>query len=59
MQMARAERFEPNDRTMPAFGRALAAAEAAGVHVVAYTCRTAEDGLTLGEPVPVVLHAYS
>jgi sugar fermentation stimulation protein A len=59
VQMEKATHFEPNDRTMPAFGMALNAAVRAGVHVVAYTCRTAPDRLALGTPLPVVFHSYS
>ena len=48
-------RFQPNDRTHPAFGQALRAAAAAGVEVLALDCRVAPDRLELNRPVPVEL----
>jgi sugar fermentation stimulation protein A len=45
----------PNDRTHPAFGAALRAAEQAGVELLAYDCRVAPDRLELNQPVPICL----
>lgn len=55
VQMEDVIRFEPNDRTHPAFGQALRAAAAAGVEVLALDCRAAPDRLELNRPVPVML----
>ncbi len=45
----------PNDDTHPAFGQALRAAAAAGVHIFAYDCRVKPDELVIHQPVPVIL----
>ncbi len=45
----------PNDETHRAFGDALRAAAAEGVHVLAYDCIVTEDGLDIDSPVPVIL----
>ena len=55
VQMECVLRFEPNDRTHPAFGQALRAAAAAGVEVLALDCRVTPDRLELNRPVPVAL----
>ena len=55
IQMEDVIRFQPNDRTHPAFGQALRAAAAAGVEVLALDCRVAPDRLELNRPVPVEL----
>ena len=55
VQMEGVLRFEPNDRTHPAFGQALRAAAAAGVEVLALDCRVTPDRLELNRPVPVAL----
>lgn len=55
IQMEDVIRFQPNDRTHPAFGQALRAAAAAGVEVLALDCRVAPDRLGLNRPVPVEL----
>ena len=47
--------FAPNWSTQPAFGRALAAAEAAGVRLIAMDCRVAPDHMILDRPVPIDL----
>lgn len=54
VQMEGVLRFEPNDRTHPAFGQALRAAAAAG-EVLALDCRVTPDPLELNRPVPVAL----
>ena len=55
VQMKGVTRFRPNDGTDPAFGTALRAAAAAGVHILAYDCAVTPDGMTLDSPVPVEL----
>ena len=55
VQMKGPRVFRPNDRTDPAFGRALREAAAAGVQVLAVDCRVAPDALTIDGPVPVDL----
>lgn len=47
--------FRPNDKTHPAFGEALGAAEKAGVKVAAFDCAVTEDSLTIGGPVSIKL----
>lgn len=59
IQMERASYLHPNDRTDPAFAQALAQAAAAGVQVLAYTCRVTPDTLELDSPVPVALERDS
>lgn len=55
IQMEGMSWFEPNDSTHPAFGEALRAAQAAGVHVIALECHVTPDTLELTTPVPVRL----
>jgi len=55
IQMSDVTHFEPNDATHPAFGQALRAAAAAGVHLHAYTCRVTPDSMELDAPVPIRL----
>lgn len=55
VQMEGMLRFEPNDRTHPAFGDALRRAAEAGVQVLALGCRVTPDSLTWGGPIPVRL----
>jgi len=55
VQMARAVRFSPNDCTHPAFGDALRRSAAAGVDLLAYTCKVAPDRLELDQPLPIQL----
>lgn len=47
--------FEPNLRTHPAFGEALAHAAAHGVQILARDCLVTEDSLTIDAPIPVIL----
>ena len=56
IQMNHVIRFEPNDRTDPAFGTALRAAAEAGVHILAMDCMVKPDAMELLAPVPVFLH---
>lgn len=56
IQMEGVRRFQPNDRTHPAFGEALRRAQACGVEVLALDCRVSRDGLFPGERVPVRLN---
>ena len=55
IQMERICSFQPNDETHPQFGEALRQAWAAGVHVLAFSCRVEPDALALGCPVSVRL----
>jgi len=41
--------FTSNNKTHPAFGKALVAAEKAGVEVIALDCEVTEDSLTIGD----------
>jgi len=53
IQMSDVRYFTPNNKTHPAFGGALAAAEKAGVTVLALDCVVTENSLTIGKPVEV------
>ena len=55
IQMAGAERFEPNDRTHPAFGQALRQAAENGVQVHAFWCRVTPDSMNIAGETPVRL----
>ena len=55
IQMEEATYFTPNEDTHPEFARALEAAAARGVHILAYNCLVTPDSLTLHKPVPVHL----
>ncbi len=55
VQMKGIRHVEPNWQTQPVFGEALKKARRAGVHLLAYDCLVETDGMTLHEPVPVVL----
>lgn len=55
VQMEEISHFTPNDRTHPAFGAALRAAQAAGVQIHAVDCIVTPDSLMAHTPIPVVL----
>ena len=55
VQLSPARFFAPNDRTHPAFGAALREARAAGVEVLALSCRVTPQSLTVEATIPVVL----
>lgn len=55
IQMEGVRFLHPNDRTDPAFGNALRAAESAGVKILAYDCTVTPDSMALKSPVPVQL----
>ena len=55
IQMRGVRHFTPNNKTHPAFGAALAAAEAAGVKVTALDCDVRPDRLAIRDLVPVKL----
>ena len=57
IQMADVVFLRPNDATDPAFGDALRAAKAAGVHVLAMDCSVTENTMVIRNPVPVHLSA--
>jgi sugar fermentation stimulation protein A len=47
--------LEPNDATDPEFGKALRAAAAAGVEIIAMDCIITEDTMVIADPVTVKL----
>lgn len=55
IQMKDAARFEPNDKTQPAFGETLREAKSAGVHLLAFECDVTETGIEICGEVPVCL----
>ena len=55
VQMADVLDFSPTDKTHPEFGQALRKAAAAGVPVLAYTCRVMPEEVTIDCPIPVIL----
>ena len=55
IQMKGVHGFRPNDTTHPAFGDALRAAAASGVHVLAYDCAITPAAMTIDAPVDVIL----
>ena len=57
IQMADVSYLHPNDKTDPAFGDALRAAEKAGVQLLAMDCAVTPDTMTIQNPVEVKLKA--
>ena len=55
IQMKGIQKFYPNDETHKAFGDALRAAAAAGVHILAYDCIVTENSMDMDEKVEVGL----
>ena len=55
IQMKEIRCFSPNDETHPAFGEALRAAAARGVHVLAMDCTVTPDTLRISDAVRVEL----
>lgn len=55
IQMRPVKWLEPNDKTDPAFGKALREAAAAGVQVLAVDCAVTEDTMEIGDFVEVRL----
>jgi sugar fermentation stimulation protein A len=55
IQMSNVRYFTPNNKTHPAFGEALVAAEKAGVKIVAVDCVVTKNSLTINSSVPVKL----
>ena len=55
IQMEDVISFSPNYDTQPRFGQALKKAEAAGVKILAYSCKVTPDSLEIDKPVPVIL----
>jgi len=47
--------FTPNGKMDPAFARAVNAASAAGVHLVAWKCAVTPDGIQLTDRIPITL----
>lgn len=56
IQMKPVKYLEPNDKTDPAFGKALREAHAAGVKVMAVDCIVTEDSMVIGDEVEVRLN---
>ena len=54
-QMKGVSGFSPNRETHPQFADALAAAAAAGVHILCYDCVVEPGSMKLDRPVPVLL----
>ena len=55
IQMSKVSFFTPNERQHAAFAKCLREAARAGVSVLAYESRVTPEGMSIGEPVPVVL----
>ena len=55
VQMENVRYLHPNDKTDPAFGRALRQAAEAGVEVLAVDCRVTPESMTIGKSLPVRL----
>ena len=55
IQMKGVRLFRPNWATQPAFGTALAEAQAAGVQLLAMDCLVTPDSMVLDAPVPIDL----
>ena len=55
VQMKGCRAFAPNGETDPAFAAALRDARRAGVEILCYDCRVAEDSMTADTAVPVIL----
>jgi sugar fermentation stimulation protein A len=55
IQMHNVHYFTPNNKTHPAFGKALVAAEKAGVKIIALDCIVTENSLTIDKVLPVKL----
>ena len=55
IQMEDVISFSPNYDTQPRFGQALKNAEAAGVKIIAYSCKVTPDSLEIDKQVPVIL----
>lgn len=55
VQMEQASYFSPNRQMQEAFAQALCRAEAAGVEILAYTCKVTPDSLAIRQRIPVKL----
>lgn len=55
IQMENVHAFSPNYETQPRFGEALKAARAAGVDILAYSCKITPDSMVIDKPVQVIL----
>ena len=56
IQLKGISRFEPNDRTHPAFGEALREAATCGVKILAYDCLVDSESLIIDQEIPVKLN---
>jgi sugar fermentation stimulation protein A len=57
IQMCSPQYFTPNNKTHPAFGRALIAAKAAGVKITALDCMVTENALNIRDKVLIKLNS--
>jgi sugar fermentation stimulation protein A len=55
VQMSNVRYFTPNNKTHPAFGETLVAAQKAGVNIIALDCVVTKNTLEIGNPVPAKL----
>ena len=55
VQMENVRYLHPNDKTDPAFGRALREAAAAGVQILAMDCKVTPGALIINKSLPVIL----
>ena len=55
IQLEEVDKFSPQDERDPAFGIALRLAKESGVDIFAYNCIVEEDGLSINEPVEIIL----
>lgn len=56
IQLKGISRFEPNDRTHPAFGEALREAATCGVKILAYDCLVDCESLVIDQEIPIKLN---
>lgn len=55
IQLKEVDKFSPQDEKDPKFGEALRLAKENGVDIFAYNCIVEEDGLSINEPVEIIL----
>ena len=55
VQMENVRYLHPNDKTDPAFGRALREAAAAGVKIIAMDCKVTPGSMQINKSLPVIL----
>lgn len=55
IQLEAVDKFSPQDKNDPEFGATLRLAKKCGVDIFAYNCIVEEDGLSINEPVEIIL----